>query len=180
MFVHPAVDVRVADLHPGLATLTRPAGPPDAAALAELAGRVAAAASLWRSATRTTDGPPWATRLLATDTVEVSLLGWAAGQGTRAHDHGGAVTALWVVEGELVEDSYTEPVWAPARMRRRLPAGSGATFPPGHVHVIANPGPGAAVAIQAASPPGRPLRHRAAGAVSLFADMLGTVYPGAG
>lgn len=178
MFLHPAVDVRVAQLHPGLDTAAPRRGiPVDPATLGELAGRIAAAASLWRAAAATTAGPPWSTRLLATDTVEVNLLGWPAGQGTRAHDHDGAVTALWVVDGELVEDSYPEPVWAPASARRRFPAGTGTTFPPGHVHVVANPGPGAAMAVQAASPPARRPRQRSAGALQLFAEMLGPAAP---
>jgi hypothetical protein len=174
VFLHPAVDARVATLHPALR------GPAlhaqvatDPATLSELAGCVAAAASLWHGAVTFAAAPRWSTRLVSTPAVEVNLLGWAAGQGTRAHDHGGAATALWVVEGELVEDSFSDPVWASPGSRRRLPTGTGVAFPPDRVHVVANPGPGVAVAVQVASPPALQPRLRCAGALSLFADRIG-------
>jgi hypothetical protein len=174
VFLHPAVDARLSTLHPDLHASTLPANAAtDPATLSELAGCVAAAASLWHGAVTVATAPRWSTRLVSTPAVEVNLLGWAAGQGTRAHDHGGAATALWVVEGELVEDSFPEPVWASASTRQRLPAGAGAAFPPGRVHVVANPGPGVAVAIQVASPPALHPRVRCAGALALFADRIG-------
>jgi hypothetical protein len=42
---------------------------------------------------------PWYGRLLLTSRIEIWLIGWSAGQGTRMHDHGGAHGAFAVVAG---------------------------------------------------------------------------------
>jgi Cysteine dioxygenase type I len=39
-----------------------------------------------------------------TDALEIALFGWATGQDTRFHDHGGASGAAFVCSGVLIED----------------------------------------------------------------------------
>ena len=43
--------------------------------------------------------------LYKTPHLEIALFGWAAGQDTTFHDHGGASGAAFVCRGELIEDS---------------------------------------------------------------------------
>jgi hypothetical protein len=42
--------------------------------------------------------------LYKTDALEIALFGWAAGQDTHFHDHGGASGAAFVCSGMLIED----------------------------------------------------------------------------
>jgi quercetin dioxygenase-like cupin family protein len=198
VFLHPAVDI--ATLPPVIATLAgQPAGQPAPGVewLAALAAALAVTTGRWRDldgwpgvvAPRPGDrgepgrGEPaggwadgWAdgdgTCLLRTEAVEVRLVRWAAGQGTRGHDHGGARSALAVVEGELVEDRFEPPLWQASPRRGRLHAGAVATLPADHAHVLANPGPRAAASIHVVSPPSLPARARSIGAASILAELL--------
>jgi len=142
-----------------------PAGVPDAAPLgpgrlAEVTRRLAAAAGLWRPHVRRDAAGPVRTRLLWTPSVEVWLVEWAPGQATRAHGHDGAATALSVVEGTLVEECLDATIWTTCR-RTTFARASTATFGPGHVHVLANPGDGPAASVHASSPPRAPGRQPA-------------------
>jgi rhodanese-related sulfurtransferase len=91
--------------------------------------------------------------LLLTDAVEVWLIGWAAGQSTSVHDHGGAAGALTVVEGALEEEEFDPELRLPRRGRHR--AGTSAGFAPAHVHRIFNHSPTNATSLHAYSPPGQ-------------------------
>ena len=115
MFLHPVLGT--AELSPLRLDLD-----PSPGLLAELTDRVAGEAGRWRPVLRHDPLTRWYTRLLATDRVEVWLLGWTPGQQVPAHDHGGAAGAFTVVEGVLVEDRLDPGSWAPAR-RASLPAG---------------------------------------------------------
>jgi hypothetical protein len=103
----------------------------------------------------------WWLRLLATDALDVWLLGWTAGQSTRLHDHGGAVGAFRVVGGTLLEDT-------PLPDRRGLlttahGAGAGVGFGGSYVHRVRHrSGSPAATSVHAYSPPDLPLRTRTA------------------
>ncbi len=90
-------------------------------------------------------------RLRSDDVVDVWLIGWATGQATELHDHGGSLGALTVVSGMLSE-SY----WVPRRGRvrvRPLPAERSQGFPLGHVHDVMNRSSTPAVSVHAYSPP---------------------------
>ena len=150
MFLHPVLGT--AELSPLRLDLD-----PSPDQLAELTDRVAGEAGRWRPVLRHDPLTRWYTRLLATDQVEVWLLGWMPGQQVPAHDHGGAAGAFTVVEGVLVEDQLDPGSWAPAR-RASVPAGSRTAFGPDHAHVLGNHGTGPATSVHAYSPPGLPLR----------------------
>jgi hypothetical protein len=93
----------------------------------------------------------WYRQLSSADGADVWLIGWATGQATELHDHGGSLGALTVVSGVLAE--YR---WAPHRggiRSRRLRAGRSQGFRLGHVHDVVNPGVVPAVSVHAYSPP---------------------------
>ena len=152
-------------LHPTLATV------------APLAGAVAPRHPLWtpdelvrltdllvRSAPGTLRGIArhdpdhrWYLRLALTGQVEVWLIGWAPGQGTRPHDHGGASGAYTVLDGALAETLRD----GAAPLRREVVGPSRSSrFGPERLHVVANPGPADATSVHAYSPPLLPLGER--------------------
>jgi hypothetical protein len=99
----------------------------------------------------------WYGRVALTDQVEVWLIGWAPGQGTRPHDHGGASGAFTVLAGELTE-TYRDGA-APLRSAV-LAAGGTSSFGPERLHVVANAGRVNATSVQAYSPPRLPMGLR--------------------
>lgn len=92
----------------------------------------------------------WYERLALTGGVEVWLLGWAAGQGTRPHGHGGAAGAYTVLDGVLSERyrDGTGPVWTAT-----VAAPEGSAFGPRRVHVVSNHSATTATSVHAYSPP---------------------------
>jgi predicted metal-dependent enzyme (double-stranded beta helix superfamily) len=93
----------------------------------------------------------WYCRLRSDEVADVWLIGWATGQGTELHDHGGSLGALTVVSGLLSEQR-----WAPHRgeiRSRPLRAGRSQGFRLGHVHDVVNPSTAPAVSVHAYSPP---------------------------
>ena len=147
---HPVFD------HPQLASLLAellPAGKPDAGTLLSLVDGLAREPKL----TGLVQHDPvsrWYTRLALTVDLDVWLIGWAAGQATPLHDHGGAIGALRVVDGILRED-------APQRLgsrTRMFGRGSGASFGPDYAHRVSQAGPRPAISLHAYSPPSLPMR----------------------
>jgi predicted metal-dependent enzyme (double-stranded beta helix superfamily) len=163
LFLHPAV----ADGFP-----FDPVPPPGPShdALAALVERLAADSARLRGLACLRGGGPWTTRLLVSDELEVKLVGWGARQATRAHDHAGATSAWAVLDGELVEDRFAVPAWRGSRVRTRLAPGRTSVLGPGRVHVLANPGAGAALSVHAASPPRLAARFHFADAASFLAE----------
>jgi predicted metal-dependent enzyme (double-stranded beta helix superfamily) len=96
----------------------------------------------------------WYLRLALTTQVEIWLIGWAPGQGTRPHDHGGAAGAFTVLDGTLSE-TWREPSVPITRDLVGAPHGS--TFGPSRVHQVHNPGTANATSVHAYSPPLLPL-----------------------
>ena len=96
----------------------------------------------------------WYLRLALTEQVEVWLLTWTPGQGTRPHDHGGASGSYTVLDGVLTE------TWrdgdGPSRRSVR-PQGTGSAFGPQRVHTVQNRGLRNATSVHAYSPPLLPL-----------------------
>lgn len=134
----------------------------DATELGQLTRQIAGRPALWSPLRRHDPNRRWYERLLLTPRVEVWLIGWAPGQGTPPHDHGGATGALTVTEGTLTEDVYEgagpeDREVFPARTQHRA-AGSTAIFPAHHVHRVRNLGRINATSVHAYSPPGLPMR----------------------
>jgi rhodanese-related sulfurtransferase/predicted metal-dependent enzyme (double-stranded beta helix superfamily) len=146
------------------------AGPLSPAQLAEISAGVVSRPRLWRPLVRHDADDRWYERLLLTAAVEVWLIGWAPGQGTSVHDHGGAAGALAVAEGTLVEQEFAP---GGAALERAVVHETGARvgFAAAHVHRIVNEGPLNATSVHAYSPPGLPMRRypggRDAGAVTV-------------
>ena len=114
----------------------------------QLARLVADAPWLWEDHVRHDPAGRHAVRLLGTDRYEAWVIGWAPGQSVELHDHGRALGALVVTEGELVE------VAGLAHPRRRvLGRGSVRVMARGHVHDVLNLGPGPATSVHVYSPP---------------------------
>ena len=147
---------------PGVAGLLHDEGEPvGLATLGELARRLAGAQRLWRPVIRHDPQRRWYTRLLLSGVVEVWLIGWAPGQGTAVHDHGGALGALAVAAGAVEEDVHDEAGpggWEPVTTRR-YGTGHVARFGAEHVHRVVNRQPVPATTVHAYSPPELPLRY---------------------
>jgi predicted metal-dependent enzyme (double-stranded beta helix superfamily) len=136
-----------------LAELDRPV---DSSQLVELTAAMASRPRLWRPLVRHDARARWYERLLLTDALEVWLIGWAAGQSTSVHDHGGAAGALTVVEGALGEEEFDPGLRV---LRRSLhAAGRSVEFAPAHVHRIFNDSLRNATSLHAYSPPGQQIR----------------------
>jgi hypothetical protein len=153
-YLHPSLGA-VAPLDGALA-FRRPVWTPDELGrLTELLVR-SAPGTLRRLAQHDPDRR-WYGRLALTEQVEVWLIGWAVGQGTRPHDHGGASGAFTVLQGRLAE-TYRDGA-GPLR-RDVVGPRAGSVFGPHRLHVVANPGPADATSVHAYSPPLLPLRER--------------------
>jgi Cysteine dioxygenase type I len=92
--------------------------------------------------------------LFKTDTLEIALFGWATGQETLFHDHGGASGAAFVCSGLLIED-VVEAVDGQVIRRdiyaRR--AESAFSFGPDYIHRVRHdPAFGVALSIHAYTP----------------------------
>jgi predicted metal-dependent enzyme (double-stranded beta helix superfamily) len=153
-YLHPAV-AAVAPLAAALAPRRPLWTPAELAQLTDLLVR-SAPGTLSRLA-RHDPEQRWYGRLALTEQVEVWLIGWAPGQGTRPHDHGGASGAFTVLAGRLAE-TYRDGA-APLR-RAVVGAPHGSAFGPERLHVVANPGPADATSVHAYSPPLLPLGER--------------------
>ncbi|GLY71136.1 cysteine dioxygenase [Amycolatopsis taiwanensis] len=98
----------------------------------------------------------WWARLALTTGVELWLLSWLPGQGTRPHDHGGAAGAFTVLSGSLSEN-YRYP-GGPIRHAHRH-QGAAVGFGAGHAHQMTNRGHLPASSVHAYSPPLVPTRE---------------------
>jgi hypothetical protein len=87
--------------------------------------------------------------LYKTPHLELALFGWAAGQGTTFHDHGGASGAAFVCSGLLIEDTIDavdRHVIAQHTHRRR--AETAFSFGPDYIHRVRHdPDQGVALSI---------------------------------
>jgi predicted metal-dependent enzyme (double-stranded beta helix superfamily) len=119
--------------------------------LGRLVGSIAADTGRWRPAVRFGAGQRWYQRLELTDDVEVWLLSWLPGQSTGFHDHGAAVGAFTVAQGELTE--RTVPARSGQARHRLYTAGQVRPFGQAFVHDVVNLAAAPAVSVHAYSPP---------------------------
>jgi predicted metal-dependent enzyme (double-stranded beta helix superfamily) len=134
-------------------TLTgTPPWTPDA--LQELVTTVGRSPWLWGEAIRFDLARRSYRVLLETPGLEVALFGWAAGQETVYHDHGGASGAVFVCSGLLVE-STVEALDAGGVRERTYSrcAESSFSFGPDYIHRVRHePALGVALSIHAYAP----------------------------
>jgi hypothetical protein len=124
------------------------------AQLGQIVRSVAAATERWRPVVRFTGGRRWYYRLdpAGPDAgYEVWLLSWLPGQGTGFHDHGDAVGAFAIADGDLLET--TARVGHTAVRGRSLAAGTVRSFGSAHLHDVRNVTTRPAVSVHAYSPP---------------------------
>ncbi|MDI2028645.1 cysteine dioxygenase family protein [Saccharopolyspora sp. TS4A08] len=100
----------------------------------------------------------WWAKLALTAGVELWLLSWAPGQGTPAHDHGGASGSFSVLFGALRED-YRYPS-GPVRTQHH-DLGTGIGFGPGRAHQVTNVSSVNSASVHAYSPPLLPVNYYA-------------------
>jgi Cysteine dioxygenase type I len=100
----------------------------------------------------------WWARLALTSGVELWLLSWLPGQGTGAHDHGGAAGAFTVLLGELAED-YRYPSGPIRHLGHTV--GNAIGFGAGRAHDLRNAGTTPTASVHAYSPPLVPTRRYA-------------------
>lgn len=129
----------------------RPGPPVSPQELARLVSAVASQPARWRPTVRFDPARRWFAQLELTTDLEVWLLSWLPGQGTGFHDHGAAVGAFTVAQGELTE--RTVPAGRTVAAGRVLTAGQGRPFGPEHVHDVVNTSAAPAVSVHAYSPP---------------------------
>jgi hypothetical protein len=93
--------------------------------------------------------------LYKTDALEIALFGWAAGQDTVFHDHGGASGAAFICSGALVEEVVEEVDGLVIRRRTHTRmAESAFSFGPHYIHRVRHdPAQGVALSIHAYTPP---------------------------
>jgi predicted metal-dependent enzyme (double-stranded beta helix superfamily) len=125
--------------------------------LLELTLEVASQTELWLPLVQHTPERRWYEALVLSDALELWLIGWAPGQATPTHDHGGAKGALTVGSGGLLETVHADPTLSRPRHIARA-QGSGAHFSPHHIHRVANEGTINATSIHAYSPAGLEMR----------------------
>jgi predicted metal-dependent enzyme (double-stranded beta helix superfamily) len=119
--------------------------------LGQLVGSIAAQPRRWRDIVQFDAARRWYHRLELTRDVEVWLISWLPGQGTGFHDHGAAVGAFTVAQGELTE--RTVPARQAVPRSRLYLAGQIRPFGPAHVHDVVNMSAAPAVSVHAYSPP---------------------------
>jgi predicted metal-dependent enzyme (double-stranded beta helix superfamily) len=125
--------------------------------LRELTVEIAGLTELWWPIIQHTAHTRWYEALLLSDALELWLIGWAPGQATATHDHGGAAGALTVAAGSLVETVHADSSLSNPQRITRL-QGSRAHFAPHHIHRVANEGAVNATSIHAYSPAGLEMR----------------------
>jgi Cysteine dioxygenase type I len=92
--------------------------------------------------------------LRKTSGLEVALFGWAAGQGTVYHDHGGASGAAFICSGLLVEDTIEAVDGKVVRERTHSRgAESSFSFGPDYIHRVRHePALGVCLSVHAYAP----------------------------
>ena len=81
------------------------------------------------------------------DEVEVWLIAWAPGASTGFHDHGTAVAAFTVLEGDLTEHN-----WLGGLQIAEIGPGDARAHAAGHVHDVRNRSPRPAFSLHAYAP----------------------------
>ena len=152
----------------------RPGPPISPLELARLVSVVASQPARWRPTVRFDPARRWFAQLELTTDLEVWLLSWLPGQSTGFHDHGAAVGAFTVAQGELTE--RTVPAGRAVAASRVLAAGQARPFGPAHVHDVVNTSAAPAVSVHAYSPPLTAMRRfelTAGGLVHTSTDSAG-------
>jgi hypothetical protein len=134
------------------------AAPASLGQLEEIVSEVGRSPWLWGQALRFDVDRRSQRVLWRTDALEIALFGWASGQDTLFHDHGGASGAAFVCSGLLIEDVVEAANGhVIRRYTRRRRAESAFCFGPDYIHRVRHePAQGVAISIHAYTPALRP------------------------
>ena len=121
----------------------------DRAALRALVADLAERPERWRHLVRSGEGARHFEQLWRDDHVDVWVISWMSGNDTGFHDHDVSQGAVFVVEGEIVEEQLR---LGAGSTEVRHGAGAAFDFDASHVHRMRQDG-GGAVSIHAYSPP---------------------------
>jgi hypothetical protein len=130
------------------------AGPASLERLEEIVSEVGRWPWLWGHAVRFDPRRRSHRVLHKTDALQIALFGWATGQDTLFHDHGGASGAAFVCSGVLIED-VVEAVdgFVVCRQTHTRRAESAFSFGPDYIHRVRHdPAHGVALSIHAYTP----------------------------
>jgi predicted metal-dependent enzyme (double-stranded beta helix superfamily) len=122
------------------------------ARLGQIVSAVAARPDSWSELVQFDAGRRWYQRLDLADDHEVWLLSWLPGQSTGFHDHGRAVGAFAVAQGQVRERTVAAGGRPPVR-HLTVAAGGVRPFGSHHVHDVVNAFAEPAVTVHAYSPP---------------------------
>jgi hypothetical protein len=122
------------------------------AALTELTSALARERRLWAHLVRHDPLQRVYTELYRDVHLDVWLISWQNQQDTGFHDHDLSSGAVFVCEGELVEDRLIAGSEGIREVSRPRPAGSGFDFDAARVHRMRHPGGTPAVSLHAYSP----------------------------
>jgi Cysteine dioxygenase type I len=130
------------------------ASPASLEQLEEIVSDIGRAPWLWGHAVSFDLERPSHRVLYKADALEIALFGWAAGQDTLFHDHGGASGAVFICSGVLVEDVVEALDGRVVRRRTHTRrAQSAFSFGPEYIHRVRHdPAGGVALSIHAYTP----------------------------
>jgi cysteine dioxygenase type I len=121
--------------------------------LVQLATAVGTTRELWRDRVRHDPGERIYMQLFRDTHVDVWMICWLDDQKTGYHDHDVSSGAVYVVEGELVEDRFHFGVRGLTHASRKRPAGAAFDFDAAYIHGIRHAGGPPATSIHCYSPP---------------------------
>jgi len=109
---------------------------------------------LWGEQVRFDDGRKTYVELAETPDLRIGLFGWAAGQDTTFHDHGGAIGAAYVCSGLLIEETIDAVDGLVVRENTySRAADSSFSFGPDYIHRVRHdPAYGVCLSIHAYTP----------------------------
>jgi Cysteine dioxygenase type I len=121
--------------------------------LVELAAAIGTTPSLWQDQVRHDAGQRIYIELYRDTHVDVWMICWLDDQKTGYHDHDVSSGAVYVCEGELVEDRFHFRTEGLAHASRKRPAGETFQFDAAYIHGVRHAGGPPATSIHCYSPP---------------------------
>jgi len=121
--------------------------------LVELATAIGTTPSLWHDQVRHDAGQRIYIELYRDTNVDVWMICWLDDQKTGYHDHDVSSGAVYVCEGELVEDRFHFGPGGLAHASRKRPAGEAFQFDAAYIHGVRHAGGPPATSIHCYSPP---------------------------
>lgn len=135
--------------------------PPDLLTLGRILERAPLGLEDVRAWVKEQDGAYHRASVVRRDGYELLVITWKRGQGSHPHDHTGAISALKVVVGDAVEDTFVidDEGYAAHVASGPLPAGALTAWHDAGVHAVRNAGHDTLVTVNVYAPPLGPFRR---------------------